>query len=159
MTETPDYRPTVFLPSTPFPMRGDLPKREPDLLARWDRIDLWSRTVEHMRDSQNATRNRTGLASGETAQLRWRMIQPGHPDRHAHHTLLDSTIDTANQIRAKRGIPSERESALSAVGIRGCDLLEHTDTAIRRARSINLRFTSFSVARIAEPAAAGSPRR
>ena len=48
MTEAPDYRPTVFLPNTPFPMRGDLPKREPDLLARWDRIDLWARTSAQM---------------------------------------------------------------------------------------------------------------
>ena len=48
MTETQDYRPTVFLPTTPFPMRGDLPQREPDLLARWDRIGLWSRTVAQM---------------------------------------------------------------------------------------------------------------
>ncbi len=30
-----DYRDTVFLPRTGFPMRGDLPKREPALLARW----------------------------------------------------------------------------------------------------------------------------
>ena len=34
----------VFLPTTTFPMRADLPTREPDLLARWDRIDLWPRT-------------------------------------------------------------------------------------------------------------------
>ena len=31
-----DYRPTVFLPKTDFPMRGDLPKREPPILARWE---------------------------------------------------------------------------------------------------------------------------
>jgi len=36
-----DYRPTVFLPQTPFPMRGDLPQREPALLARWAAQDLW----------------------------------------------------------------------------------------------------------------------
>ena len=41
-----DYRDTVFLPSTPFPMRGDLPKREPEILARWERIGLWQRTRE-----------------------------------------------------------------------------------------------------------------
>ncbi len=37
MTEPParDYRDTVFLPRTEFPMRGDLPRREPALLARW----------------------------------------------------------------------------------------------------------------------------
>jgi isoleucyl-tRNA synthetase len=38
-----DYRETVFLPQTSFPMRGDLPKKEPQMLARWDRMDLWSR--------------------------------------------------------------------------------------------------------------------
>src|SRR5690348_9631846 len=38
-----DYRPTVFLPQTDFPMRADLPKREPLLLARWAKIDLWRR--------------------------------------------------------------------------------------------------------------------
>ena len=43
-----DYKATVFLPATPFPMRGDLPKREPDLLARWDRIGLWDRTKAQM---------------------------------------------------------------------------------------------------------------
>ena len=35
-----DYRHTVFLPSTPFPMRGDLPVKEPAILARWQQSDL-----------------------------------------------------------------------------------------------------------------------
>jgi isoleucyl-tRNA synthetase len=38
-----DYRDTVFLPQTSFPMRGDLPKKEPQILARWDAINLWSK--------------------------------------------------------------------------------------------------------------------
>jgi isoleucyl-tRNA synthetase len=38
-----DYRNTVFLPQTSFPMRGDLPKREPQLLAKWEAMDLWSK--------------------------------------------------------------------------------------------------------------------
>jgi isoleucyl-tRNA synthetase len=38
-----DYRDTVFLPHTNFPMRGDLPKREPQILARWEAMDLWSK--------------------------------------------------------------------------------------------------------------------
>ena len=38
-----DYRSTVFLPQTDFPMRGDLPKREPALLERWRRIDLYGK--------------------------------------------------------------------------------------------------------------------
>jgi isoleucyl-tRNA synthetase len=42
-TETRDYRGTVFLPKTSFPMKGDLPKREPAMLERWARLNLWQR--------------------------------------------------------------------------------------------------------------------
>ncbi len=38
-----DYRGTVFLPQTGFPMRGDLPKREPQWLERWQKLGLWDR--------------------------------------------------------------------------------------------------------------------
>jgi isoleucyl-tRNA synthetase len=37
------YRHTVFLPTTDFPMRGDLPKREPEILGRWRQIELWQK--------------------------------------------------------------------------------------------------------------------
>src|ERR1700738_3033060 len=46
MTQTPDYRDTVFLPATPFPMRGDLPKKEPEILARWQQDNLWAQLRE-----------------------------------------------------------------------------------------------------------------
>ena len=36
MSTTPDYRSTLNLPDTPFPMRGDLPKREPGWIAAWN---------------------------------------------------------------------------------------------------------------------------
>jgi len=39
-TETPDYRGTVFLPRTDFPMRAGLPKREPGFLRRWAELDM-----------------------------------------------------------------------------------------------------------------------
>ncbi len=42
-TASRDYRGTVFLPRTAFPMKGDLPKREPAMLDRWRRMGLWSR--------------------------------------------------------------------------------------------------------------------
>ncbi|WP_137126711.1 isoleucine--tRNA ligase [Roseomonas sp. HF4] len=42
-TEARDYRGTVFLPKTSFPMKGDLPKREPAMLERWARLDIWQR--------------------------------------------------------------------------------------------------------------------
>jgi isoleucyl-tRNA synthetase len=41
-----DYRPTVFLPKTAFPMRGELPKREPQILARWEEMGLYRRLRE-----------------------------------------------------------------------------------------------------------------
>jgi isoleucyl-tRNA synthetase len=37
-----DYRETVFLPDTPFPMRAGLPKLEPQILERWAEIDLYA---------------------------------------------------------------------------------------------------------------------
>ncbi len=36
-----DYRDTVFLPQTEFPMRAGLPQREPEWLARWQRIGVY----------------------------------------------------------------------------------------------------------------------
>ncbi|ACI94338.1 isoleucyl-tRNA synthetase [Afipia carboxidovorans OM5] len=40
-TDAPDYSKTLYLPQTDFPMRAGLPQREPDLLARWNEIDLY----------------------------------------------------------------------------------------------------------------------
>ncbi|MCB2116713.1 MAG: isoleucine--tRNA ligase [Rhodobacteraceae bacterium] len=39
----PDYRDTVFLPETDFPMRAGLPQREPEWLERWTRIGIYDR--------------------------------------------------------------------------------------------------------------------
>ena len=38
-----DYKSTVLLPRTDFPMKGNLPQREPDLLAQWRDADLYGR--------------------------------------------------------------------------------------------------------------------
>src|SRR5437016_4794246 len=38
-----DYRPTVFLPKTDFPMRGGLPTLEPTLVARWQQMGLYEK--------------------------------------------------------------------------------------------------------------------
>jgi isoleucyl-tRNA synthetase len=39
----PDYRQTLNLPDTPFPMRGDLPKREPGWIKTWNDEGLYKR--------------------------------------------------------------------------------------------------------------------
>ncbi len=48
---TRDYRDTVFLPQTPFPMRAGLPKLEPRILADWAAQGLYG----EMRRARQAT--------------------------------------------------------------------------------------------------------
>ena len=36
-----DYNKTINLPQTDFPMRAGLPKREPEMLERWEREDIY----------------------------------------------------------------------------------------------------------------------
>ncbi|GGH34524.1 Isoleucyl-tRNA synthetase [Cribrihabitans marinus] len=43
---TPDYKDTLNLPRTEFPMRAGLPKREPGWLERWERIGVYDRLRE-----------------------------------------------------------------------------------------------------------------
>lgn len=43
MTDKTDYRATLNLPDTPFPMRGDLPKREPGWVKEWEDQGLYQR--------------------------------------------------------------------------------------------------------------------
>ncbi|MBW8831166.1 MAG: isoleucine--tRNA ligase [Burkholderiales bacterium] len=38
-----DYRATLNLPDTPFPMRGDLPKREPGWVKEWDEKGIYKK--------------------------------------------------------------------------------------------------------------------
>jgi isoleucyl-tRNA synthetase len=83
----PDYRSTVFLPRTAFPMKGDLPKREPATLADWEARNLWDR----VRDS----------ASGRTPFV----LHDGPPYANGHlhlgHALnkvLKDAINRAHQM-------------------------------------------------------------
>jgi isoleucyl-tRNA synthetase len=38
-----DYSETLFLPKTDFPMRAGLPRKEPEILARWQKLNLYER--------------------------------------------------------------------------------------------------------------------
>ncbi|WP_027443192.1 isoleucine--tRNA ligase [Erythrobacter cryptus] len=56
MTEEPqhakqakDYRGTVFLPKTDFPMKAGLPQKEPGIAARWEEIGLYRKLREARR--------------------------------------------------------------------------------------------------------------
>jgi isoleucyl-tRNA synthetase len=46
MSEKPDYRETVFLPKTDFPMKAGLAQKEPAILARWAAEGLYRRLRE-----------------------------------------------------------------------------------------------------------------
>ena len=48
--ETPDYKATLNLPETDFPMRAGLPRREPEWLERWERIGIYDRLRENAGD-------------------------------------------------------------------------------------------------------------
>lgn len=43
MSDAPDYRDTVFLPKTDFPMKAGLAAKEPAILDRWARMGLYDR--------------------------------------------------------------------------------------------------------------------
>ena len=46
MTETAekiDYSKTLYLPETDFPMRAGLPQKEPEMVARWQQMDLYKK--------------------------------------------------------------------------------------------------------------------
>ncbi len=47
----PDYRATLNLPDTPFPMRGDLAKREPGWVRQWNDEGLYQRLRDVRRDA------------------------------------------------------------------------------------------------------------
>jgi isoleucyl-tRNA synthetase len=38
-----DYKDTIFLPKTDFPMRGGLPQKEPEILKKWEELDLYAK--------------------------------------------------------------------------------------------------------------------
>ena len=59
MTDAPDYRDTVFLPKTDFPMKAGLAGKEPQILDRWARIGIYDRLRE-----QRAGRTRFILHDG-----------------------------------------------------------------------------------------------
>ena len=41
-----DYKATLNMPKSGFPMRAGLPKREPEMLEHWNRIDVYRLLME-----------------------------------------------------------------------------------------------------------------
>jgi isoleucyl-tRNA synthetase len=50
MANAPDYKKTLNLPKTDFPMKANLPQREPEILARWREENTYQAVLEQNRD-------------------------------------------------------------------------------------------------------------
>lgn len=49
-----DYKATLNLPDTAFPMKAGLPQREPQILQRWDSIGLYGKLREIGKDRRSS---------------------------------------------------------------------------------------------------------
>ena len=66
-----EYKQTLNMTKSGFPMRGGLPMREPDMLKNWQELDLYNELLKRTRGSR-ALRCMTALRS-PTARCTWVM--------------------------------------------------------------------------------------
>jgi isoleucyl-tRNA synthetase len=52
---TPDYKNTIRLPQTDFPMKGDLPINEPKIIAKWEEQNIYQRILEKNKNGAGFT--------------------------------------------------------------------------------------------------------
>ncbi len=52
---TPDYKSTIRLPQTDFPMKGDLPINEPKIIAKWESDKIYQRVLEKNQNNPGFT--------------------------------------------------------------------------------------------------------
>lgn len=52
---TPDYKNTIRLPQTDFPMKGDLPINEPKIIAKWENEKIYERLLEKNKNNEGFT--------------------------------------------------------------------------------------------------------
>jgi len=45
-----DYKDTLLMPNTEFPMRGNLPNREPDIQTKWEEMNIYEKVQERTKD-------------------------------------------------------------------------------------------------------------
>ncbi|MFZ5745400.1 MAG: isoleucine--tRNA ligase [Pseudomonadota bacterium] len=86
MTEKRDYRDTVFLPKTEFPMKAGLPQKEPGIQARWEAEKLY----EQLR---NARRGRPRFMYHDGPPYANGDMHIGHA---LNHTIKDMVCRTQN---------------------------------------------------------------
>ncbi|WP_172369755.1 isoleucine--tRNA ligase [Sporosarcina jiandibaonis] len=45
-----DYKDTLLMPNTKFPMRGNLPNKEPEMQAKWEEMNIYDKVQERTKD-------------------------------------------------------------------------------------------------------------
>ncbi|MCZ2257095.1 isoleucine--tRNA ligase [Sporosarcina sp. G11-34] len=48
-----DYKDTLLMPKTKFPMRGNLPNKEPEMQAKWEEMDIYAKVQERTKGRPN----------------------------------------------------------------------------------------------------------
>ncbi|AZZ37840.1 isoleucine--tRNA ligase [Bdellovibrio sp. qaytius] len=54
-SNSPDYKSTIRLPQTDFPMKGDLPIREPQIIAGWEKNNIYQKLQEKNKNGPGFT--------------------------------------------------------------------------------------------------------
>ena len=49
-----DYKDTLLLPKTKFPMRGNLPQNEPKKYKKWDESDIYNKIIRNRKDAKES---------------------------------------------------------------------------------------------------------
>ena len=80
-----DYNKTINLPKTDFPMRAGLPKREPEMLRNWKKLDVYGELLK-----KNADMLKMGTI--QTAKEAERSIVDIETLKHTNEQLI-STLD------------------------------------------------------------------
>ena len=95
-----DYSRTLYLPKTDFPMRGGLPQKEPEILARWARENLYGELRE-------SGKGRPKFVLHDGPPLRQRQCPHRHgaqQDAEGHCRALASDDGPGIQLRARLGL-------------------------------------------------------
>ena len=66
-----DYKETLNLPATDFPMRGNLPQREPEIMHRWTELDLDRKLSEPNQEKPNFTLHDGPPYANGTIHMPW----------------------------------------------------------------------------------------
>ena len=105
-----DYNKTINLPKTDFPMRAGLPKREPEMLKRWQDMDLYNELLK-----KNADLLKMGTI--ETAKEAERSVVDIETLQHTNQQLI-STLDEVMNIQ-KEGAEKRKAAEVELGRIEG----------------------------------------